>query len=139
MQLQDVRIWGEETSTLGDFRADNFDLHQGFIQADFGEDGWLGTRVGRQEVNLGGQRLVGAVGWTQQGRSFDGVRVRTDKSWGTIDFLAFSLAEDQAAATDYDASLFGGYAVIDVAEAQALDLYGFGQHVQATTQWLNFT
>ena len=29
VQLQDVRIWGEESSTLGDFSADQLDLHQG--------------------------------------------------------------------------------------------------------------
>jgi hypothetical protein len=33
------------------------------------------TRVGRQEVSLGDERLVGAVGWTNTGRSFDGVRI----------------------------------------------------------------
>ena len=129
VQLQDVRIWGEETNTLGDFRADNFDLHQGFIQADFGEEGWLGTRLGRQEVNLGGQRLVGAVGWTQQGRSFDGARVRASRGWGTLDVLAFTLAESSAATHSFDAGLFGGYAVIDLPGEDALDLYGLFQHV----------
>ena len=32
VQLQDVRLWGSETNTLGDFQADNFDLHQGYIE-----------------------------------------------------------------------------------------------------------
>ena len=33
------------------------------------------VKIGRQEVNLGNQRLVGAVGWSQAGRSLDGILV----------------------------------------------------------------
>ncbi|NNM35004.1 MAG: hypothetical protein HKO53_18140, partial [Gemmatimonadetes bacterium] len=36
IQLQDVRIWGEETSTLGDFSADQLDLHQGYVRLPLG-------------------------------------------------------------------------------------------------------
>lgn len=62
VQLQDVRIWGEESSTAGDFRADGLDLHQGFLQ--FGaDDDARSLRVGRFEQNYGGQRLVGALNW----------------------------------------------------------------------------
>ena len=76
IQLQDVRFFGEETNTLGDFSADNFDLHQGYLELNHSGDAGFALRVGRQEVNFGGERLVGAVGWTQQARSFDGARGR---------------------------------------------------------------
>ncbi|SMP10199.1 Alginate export [Desulfurobacterium pacificum] len=33
------------------------------------------VKIGRQEVNLGNQRLVGSVGWSQAGRSLDGILV----------------------------------------------------------------
>jgi len=85
VQFQDVRLWGEETSTLADFSADNLDLHQGYLELGFGEDGQITAKVGRQETNLGGQRLVGAVGWTPQGRSFDGVRVTGQHDWGSLE------------------------------------------------------
>ena len=29
VQIQDVRLWGSESNTLGDFSADGLDLHQG--------------------------------------------------------------------------------------------------------------
>lgn len=32
IQLQDVRLFGEEGDTKGDYRADNFDLHQGYLE-----------------------------------------------------------------------------------------------------------
>lgn len=122
LQLQDVRLWGEETSTLGDFNADNLDLHQGYIDIRSDGDGFLG-RFGRQEVNFGGQRLVGAVGWTQQGRSFDGVRLEGTGEFGTIRILGAQLGNELAADVDRDAELLAGYGTIDVAEGQAVDLY----------------
>tara|TARA_B100000959_G_scaffold261111_1_gene298329 strand:- start:1085 stop:1612 length:528 start_codon:yes stop_codon:yes gene_type:complete len=71
MQWQDVRVWGEEGNTLGDYSGDQIDLHQGWVQfADFADMG-VDLRLGRQEIAFGGQRLVGTVGWTHQGRSFD--------------------------------------------------------------------
>lgn len=79
-QVQDVRAWGSEVNaanggegTLFDFNADNFDLHQGYgeVRSPYG----LWFRLGRQEINWHGQRLIGAVGWADQGRSFDAARI----------------------------------------------------------------
>lgn len=69
-QLQDVRLWGEETNTFTDYSADGLDVHQAWAQLEIAKPLWL--RVGRQELNLDGQRLVGAVAWADQARSFDG-------------------------------------------------------------------
>jgi len=72
-QLQDARAWGTEGNTLTDASADQLDLHQGY--ADLGSAERVLGRLGRQEVSLGDERLVGAVGWTNTGRSFDGARI----------------------------------------------------------------
>jgi hypothetical protein len=76
IQLQDVRAWGEEGDTLRDFSANGFDLHEGWLSAKLGA---VEIRAGRQEINIHEERLVGAVGWAQQGRSFDGVRVAWER------------------------------------------------------------
>ena len=73
LRLQDVRIWGEERDTLNDFSADGFDAHEVFVKVPL-TDG-LSFKVGRQEILLDAQRLVGAVGWSQRGRSFDAARL----------------------------------------------------------------
>ncbi len=122
VQLQDVRIWGEETSTLGDFNADNLDLHQGYLRVAFGDDQRLTATVGRQETNLGGQRLVGAVGWTPQARSFDGLRLSSERDWGSLDFLAYQLREGDFGDVP-SAALLGVYGVMDVDDRTQLDLY----------------
>lgn len=73
VQVQDVRTWGEESDTLGDFSADGFDLHQGYVELAFDPD--LRLRVGRQEIGYLNHRLIGNVGFVEQARSFDALRL----------------------------------------------------------------
>ncbi|MDT8435693.1 MAG: alginate export family protein [Gemmatimonadota bacterium] len=84
-QVQDSRAWGEETNTLTDASADRLDLHQGWVE--IGREDGPRVRLGRQRVILADERLVGAVGWTNTGRVFDGVRVRG--AGGGFDWSAF--------------------------------------------------
>ena len=72
-QFQDSRAWGSELNTLTDKSADLMDMHQ--VYAVLGSKPSFKAKLGRQEVNLGDQRLVGAVDWTNTGRSFDGARL----------------------------------------------------------------
>lgn len=74
IQIQDAREWGEEASTIDD-AADGLDLHQGYV--DLHEVLGGTARIGRQEINLGDQRLVGALDWKSQARALDGVH----QSW----------------------------------------------------------
>ncbi len=72
VQMQDVRTWGEETDTLGDFSANGLDLHQGYIEGELGTG--VRLRIGRQEIGYLNHRLIGNVGFVEQARSFDAVR-----------------------------------------------------------------
>lgn len=77
IQFQDSRILGGFSSggdatsaTLNDGR--NVDVHQAYIKVkNFFGEGW-GLQAGRFEVNLGNERLFGAVGWHNVGRSMEG-------------------------------------------------------------------
>ncbi|MEE8573821.1 MAG: alginate export family protein, partial [Thermodesulfobacteriota bacterium] len=59
-----------------DEHCNGLDMHESWVKIDdlFGFDG-LSIKVGRQEMNFGDQRLIGAFGWNEYGRSFDAVRV----------------------------------------------------------------
>ena len=131
IQLQDVRLWGEEANTLGDFRADNFDLHQGY--AELGDIGGrpLSLRLGRQEISLGGQRLVGAVGWTQQGRAFDGVRLSATPEGGRVDLLGIRLGDASASAVgiSQNAYLLGAYVQLTRIENAVVESYALYNRV----------
>ncbi|MGW8265373.1 MAG: alginate export family protein [Longimicrobiales bacterium] len=125
LQFQDVRTFGEEGNTLGDYRADNFDLHQGYLElGSVPKVGGL-LRVGRQELVLGEQRLVGAVDWSQQGRSFDGARYTT-RALGRfrLDFFGMKLRDETAETQEFDSNFLGGWGTLDLEKAGTLDLFG---------------
>ena len=75
LQLQDSRVLGTEGNRASS-AVDVFDLHQGYLQL---VTPWRGSevalRAGRQEIALGNERLIGAVNWSNTGRTFDGARV----------------------------------------------------------------
>lgn len=138
VQFQDVRLWGEETNTSGDFVADAIDLHQGWIEWRFSDE--HRARFGRQEVVYGGQRLVGSLDWAQQGRSFDGARFSFDASETfDLDLFGFQLLDAASPATDTDAAFWGAYGVWNAGEGRTLDLFALHQNAAApladTKQW----
>lgn len=130
IQIQDVRLWGSESGTLTDFSADGLDIHQAYIDLGKAENGGLMGRFGRQEVNFGGQRLIGSVNWAQQARSFDGIRVSSGGSIGAIDFFAAKLQDNQAGDVEREADLVSAYSTLDLSETQDLDLYWIYDHRQ---------
>jgi len=130
MQVQDVRLWGEESSPLGDYSANALDLHQGYIRYNGEGMESLTTTIGRMETNLGGQRLVGAVDWTQQGQSFDGVRLDVAKSWGTLALLAYMIGDATDPEIPDDKELFGAYATVTDVGPGNLDVYWLYNRVE---------
>lgn len=73
LQLQDVRTWGDETSTSADATADKFDLHQGYL--DLLPNAQWTLRIGRQEIQYDEDRLLGNGNWNQPGRAHDAIRL----------------------------------------------------------------
>ncbi len=109
LSIQDVRTWSEETSTLKDYSADGMDMHEAWVH--FGGNTF--ARVGRQEVALDGQRLIGAVNWTQQARAFDGVllgHVNPDANYSIYLFGA-RLGEGVDVYVAYPRKTFGNIAL----------------------------
>ena len=132
-QVQDVRNWGEESSTV-DRSADGIDFHQGYLAVrdvpGIGGDG----KLGRQVLAFGDQRLVGGLEWLSQGRAFDGHR-QTWKSGDsfTIDGFATHIAEMPATTGLYDDAYFvGAYASNRPEEGGELDVYALHLSVEET-------
>ncbi|MHC4452217.1 MAG: alginate export family protein [Planctomycetota bacterium] len=105
IELQDIRYWGEELSTVGMLNA--VDLKQGFI--DFRNIGGkpVDVQVGRMMAWYGDQRLVGHLEWVPQGRTYDGVRVQAHPEKWFGDFFAYKIRD--ILAVDDDQNLFGIY------------------------------
>lgn len=74
-QAQDARVFGPNSKDDADLR-DTVDVRQAFIELGRPEKGWQ-LRVGRQELSVGDERLVGSDNyWDSFGQTFDAVRVR---------------------------------------------------------------
>lgn len=82
-QAQDVRNLGD--TTPGNDGGSQFGIHQGYAEVGF-EHGYV--RLGRQEVNYGTERFLGALDWLSNARSFDGARLHLTPS-AKIEFDAF--------------------------------------------------
>ncbi len=103
LSVQDVRFWGEELNTLKDYTADGFDLHTGYL--DWTPADAFSLRVGRQEIAIHEHRLIGTVGWTQQGRSLDAAKASLKSGAVSADVAGAIVTDSDTAGWDDDATL----------------------------------
>ena len=115
-QVQDARVFGTETNTLTDGSADQLDLHQAYFKLANLFDWPLDLQVGRFEAAYGTQRLIGAVGWHNIGRSFDGVLLRLHPEKAKIDVFNLKLAERMEPGGTGDLNVLGAYGDFDLIE-----------------------
>ena len=122
IQVQDSRISGEERNpdnskegTLADGMADRIDFHQAYVTINnlHGHEG-MSFSIGRMEVAYGGQRLMGAVGWHNIGRSFDGLKFGMKLGMASIDLFNFKTFEGGALGDSSDSNVYGVHADLDI-------------------------
>ncbi len=100
------------------------DLQEAWLQLRFDD---VALRVGRQEMSLGSQRLVGTRDGTNVRRSWDGVRATIDAADWHIDVFGMQLVDVEPNgvfndSSDDDRVLAGAYATRDASWTD-LDLY----------------
>ncbi len=132
IELDSYDVWGEDFRsnyvTGADFvtgTADDVEIYQAYIEADnmFGLP--LRARIGRQEIRLGSEFLVGSKddAFFFYGRSFDGVRLTYSADAFTVDAFATKLAEMSPAEEDGDVDFYGIYASCSALENITFDAY----------------
>jgi Alginate export len=86
--------------------SDRIDLHQAYVTVGNHKEFPLSVKVGRQELSYGEERLVGAFGWNNIGRTFDSAKLRWQNEWFGADFFTGRpvIPEDDRfdVANDYD-------------------------------------
>lgn len=123
LQVQDVRLWGEERSTL-DSSAEAFDLSQGYLELGHRGASPLWLRVGRQEMEFAEGRLVGANPWRLGRRHFDGVRGAWAAFDGTVvDFFGMQTRESESSPAASDAAFFGVWSETSLGAGRSLQLF----------------
>src|SRR4051794_31279255 len=94
-QTQDARAFFQNVPHPAPPYQDTWDIRQAFVEVGKPEKGPVVLRAGRQEINLGDQRLVGSLEWTNTARSFDAVRLSLRHSGYRLDAFASSVVDQR--------------------------------------------
>ncbi len=81
--IQDVRVWGQDASTISSTDGNKLELHEGWAEVFLADKkdssfkqsavDYFSIKIGRQELNYDKQRLLGGLDWLQQARTHDAV------------------------------------------------------------------
>lgn len=110
MALQDVRVWGQDQSTINKNTVDNNDgmlLHEAgtelFLNDTVSKYQNISLKIGRQEIAYDDQRVLGGLDWLQQGRRHDAVVFKfANKGWIADLGAAFNQNKEQNVGTLYN-------------------------------------
>jgi hypothetical protein len=97
VQIQDSRALGR-LGTSGTLTGDtNLGVHQAYFRADEVLHPAASLQAGRFELVYGNERVLGAVGWSNTARAFEGVRVGLDLRAVTLDLVHANLVDREDA------------------------------------------
>lgn len=125
VQLQDSRIYGTEPSTLTGI--DNIDLHQAYFNINKLFSLPLNLKLGRMELSYGPQRLIGAVGWHNVGRSFDGGILQLTTERLDIDLFSAQTNENFEPGDTNDFSIIGAYGNMKISDKYKIQPFVIGE------------
>lgn len=108
--LQDVRVWGQDASTINRVTADandGFLVHEAWgeiiLNDTVSKIENLSLKVGRQEIIYDDQRLFGNLDWLQQGRRHDAAILKySNKGWVADLGIAYNQNRELAKGTEYN-------------------------------------
>ncbi len=120
IQLQDSRMMGDPQLESGGLDNDvNLGLHQAYLLAKCSVLKELYFRIGRFEYIKGDQRVLGNVGWSNVGRTWDGAVAGFEKDPFNGELFVF-LLDEGIQQIDDDVQLLGAY--IEIADPR-LDFF----------------
>lgn len=67
---------------------DEWNLHQAYLTVGNHKEFPFSLKVGRMELSYGDERLIGAFGWNNIGRSFDAIKLRFQDEWVGVDLFS---------------------------------------------------
>lgn len=144
IQVQDSRTWGrdgttnglgtsgDESTTIGatggTVKVDNrADIKQAYFHLDKLLDQPLSLRVGRQVMAYGDNRLIGHLEWSNNGRSFDALKLMYNAETLSVDLWSARVYETTTTSSDSDFN--GIYATYKGIPSNTVDIY----YLQDTT------
>ncbi len=124
--LQDTRNWGAASAAAGgpattDSSSNTVDLHESYVNIENLLGQPITFRAGRQELVYGDERLIGAFNWSNNGRSFDALKLMYKSELVNVDVWTSKIKEGTTADNDQD--FYGIYATTNKIPNNSLDLY----------------
>ena len=103
--LQDVRVWGQDASTLSNADGNKLSLHEAWAEIALANKkdtsfkhsavDYFAVKIGRQELLYDDSRLIGNTDWVQQARRHDAVVFKLlNKGWQVDAGFAFNQNTD---------------------------------------------
>ncbi|HEX3080867.1 MAG TPA: alginate export family protein, partial [Puia sp.] len=117
LSLQDVRVWGQDVSTINRTTTQNNDglmLYEAWAEIQLTDSTLrnkaLSLKIGRQELVYDDQRLIGNLDWLQQGRRFDAAVLKYETAvWMIHLAAAYNQNQENNSGTVYNATPPGNY------------------------------
>lgn len=92
LAIQDVRVWGQDASTISNADGNKLMVHEAWADITLLNRAdstiatkaidYLSLKIGRQEMVYDDSRLIGNLDWLQQGRRFDAALLKAQhKGW----------------------------------------------------------
>lgn len=107
-QAQDSRVAEWKQKPVPGNVANPLDIRQGYLELGPSDHGWT-LRLGRQDLIFGEERLVGAAGWGNVGRSFDAARLSYRRPGARLDWFASAVVTPIHSAFDRPRLINGFY------------------------------
>jgi hypothetical protein len=85
MSIQDVRVWGQDASTISNADGSRLSLHEAWAEAMLSDTLGLSLKLGRQELLYDDSRLLGNLDWLQQGRRHDAALLKLNRKGWQVD------------------------------------------------------
>ncbi|QEM10745.1 alginate export family protein [Mucilaginibacter rubeus] len=103
--VQDVRLWGQDASTITINDGNRLSLHEAWAELILSNKkdtsfkkspvDYFAIKAGRQEISYDDERLLGATDWIQQGRRHDAIVLKLLQSGWQLDLgAAFNQSSD---------------------------------------------
>jgi hypothetical protein len=96
--LQDIRLWGQDASTISSTDGSKLELHEAWAEIILSNKkdrafksspfDYFAIKLGRQEISYDDERLLGSLDWTQQGRRHDAIIMKMIQDGWKIDLGA---------------------------------------------------
>ena len=110
MALQDVRVWGQDQSSINRTTTDandGFMLHEAWgeiiLNDTVSKIKNLSLKIGRQEISYDDQKVIGGLDWLQQARRHDAVVLKfANKGWIADIGAAFNQNSEKTVGTVYN-------------------------------------